>query len=65
MGTKNSLHRRTQADPIRRRMYALGRIEGIKARVLKDVVNLPDDKTEKDIDAMIADAFAVKTKAKG
>lgn len=58
--TRNTLSHRRQADPIRRRMYALGRIEGIKARVLKAIADLPDDKNEKDIDAFIAEAFAVK-----
>lgn len=64
MGTKNTTGRRKEADPIRRRMYLLGKIEGKKAMLLKALETLPADKGEKDIDAMISAAFAPAKKSK-
>lgn len=56
--TKNKMSRRKEADPVWRRMYLLGKIEGAKAKLMAEVSKLPPEQGAKEIDALVAAAFA-------
>jgi len=61
--TKNKMSRRKEADPVWRRMYLLGKIEGTKAKLMQQIAALPPEQGAKEIDTLVADAFAPKAKA--
>lgn len=64
---RNSARKRKETDPVFLRLYILGKVEGIKARLLKHVSKKGSTASTKDVDAMLAAAFALpvkKTKAK-
>ena len=61
--TRNKLSRRKESDPVWRRMYLLGKIEGAKARLMKQVSDLPANQGAKQIDGLLAAAFCGKGKS--
>lgn len=60
--TNNKLGRRKESDAVWRRMYLLAKIEGAKAELMRDLIKLPPEQGAKEIDAMVAQRFAVKAK---
>jgi len=62
---RNTSHKRTSADPVWRRLYLLGKIEGAKAKLMQEFEKLPPDASKKEMDALIASYFtAARKKAK-
>lgn len=65
---RNTTAKRKETDPVFLRLYLLGKIEGVKARLLKHVSAKGSTATREQVDAMLAAEFALpvkKTKAKG
>lgn len=57
--TRNTIRRRKQGDPIFLRMHLLGKVEGVKAKIIASIAK-GDVEDTKAIDAMLADAFTAK-----
>lgn len=60
---RNTPAKRTTADPVWRRLYLLGKIEGAKAKLLQEFEKLPPGASQKEMDALISSYFT-KTKKK-
>jgi len=60
---RNKAAKRTTADPVWRRLYLLGKIEGAKAKLMQDFEKLPPNASQKEMDTLISSYFTKKTKA--
>lgn len=59
---RNTSHKRTSADPVWRRLYLLGKIEGAKAKLLQEFEKLPPGASQKEMDALISSYFTAGRK---
>lgn len=65
---RNSTAKRKDTDPVFLRLYLIGKINGVQARLLKHVSAKGSTATRQQVDAMLAAEFALpakKTKTKG
>lgn len=62
---RNTPKKRKPTDPVLLRLYILGKIEGVKARLLAHVSKKGAVTSAEELDAMLAKEFALPTKSKG